>query len=344
MDFTAIDFETANQRRDSACQLAAVVVQEGEIVDRQMWLIRPRPFFFSHWNVQIHGIHPERVAAEPEFGELWPTIAGHLGSACLVAHNAPFDIGVLLACLRAHDHWVPEIDFTCTRLIARAAWPGRSGYGLKPIANWLGIDFQHHDALEDSTACARILLAAAAKTGATSLRQLEHQLKLSRGHADGREYQGPKRSRGTKKTVSAGLGLSPSSGPCSPSTSSPPEPLETILESGLDVQRLFVRAEFLRRLIGKQVVFSGRCQSLSHQHAEQLAIKLGATIERHVTHRTDYVIVGELHDPVDVHSPSPQAPELSRARELNLAGHSIGMLSESDFIGMVQCSHLTTST
>ena len=31
-DFTAIDFETASRRADSACQLAAVVVREGRIV------------------------------------------------------------------------------------------------------------------------------------------------------------------------------------------------------------------------------------------------------------------------------------------------------------------------
>jgi DNA polymerase III epsilon subunit-like protein len=35
MDFTAIDFETANQRRDSACQLAAVVGRGGQLVDRR---------------------------------------------------------------------------------------------------------------------------------------------------------------------------------------------------------------------------------------------------------------------------------------------------------------------
>jgi DNA polymerase III subunit epsilon len=34
MDFTAIDFETANNGRHSACQLAAVKVRGGKIVDR----------------------------------------------------------------------------------------------------------------------------------------------------------------------------------------------------------------------------------------------------------------------------------------------------------------------
>ena len=50
-DFTAIDFETASRRSDSACQLAAVRVREGRIVYQACWLIRPEPFYFSEFNI-----------------------------------------------------------------------------------------------------------------------------------------------------------------------------------------------------------------------------------------------------------------------------------------------------
>ncbi len=70
MDFTAIDFETANSARHSACQLAAVTVRGGEIVDQQCWMIRPQPFYFHPMNIRVHGIEPERVADEPEFRHL----------------------------------------------------------------------------------------------------------------------------------------------------------------------------------------------------------------------------------------------------------------------------------
>ncbi|MGV3486313.1 MAG: exonuclease domain-containing protein [Planctomycetaceae bacterium] len=342
MDFIAIDFETANQRRDSACQLAAVVVQNGEIVDRQMWMIRPRPFFFSPWNIQVHGIQPHQVADEPEFGELWPTMARHLQNACLVAHNAPFDIGVLMACIRAHDHTVPEIEFTCTRLIARAAWPGRSGYGLKPIANWLGIDFRHHDALEDSVACARILLAAAAHTGAQSLEELESELKLSRGLADNHIYQGAKKaararvSRPRSRAFDATPLRADSNADHSDTTNPATDP--PISKPELDLQRLFIRAEFLQRLSGKQVVFSGPLKWLSQENAEQLARKLGASIERQVTLQTDYVIFGETHDAAIGDSIASSQP----LPAFNLAGRPINRLSEHDFIGLVQCTDTVT--
>ncbi len=48
MRFVAIDFETANHRADSACQLAAVVIQNSDIVAEHSWLIRPRKCTFLH--------------------------------------------------------------------------------------------------------------------------------------------------------------------------------------------------------------------------------------------------------------------------------------------------------
>ena len=51
--FAAIDFETANNARDSACAVGVVIVEGGRIVDRLHALIRPpsRQFLFT----PIHG-------------------------------------------------------------------------------------------------------------------------------------------------------------------------------------------------------------------------------------------------------------------------------------------------
>ena len=97
MNFVAIDFETADYGRDSACAVGMVRVEDGVIAHREHRLIRPpRPdFVFTY----IHGITWEDVAREPEFGEVWAPLAMMLdGIDFLVAHNAPFDRGVLRAC------------------------------------------------------------------------------------------------------------------------------------------------------------------------------------------------------------------------------------------------------
>lgn len=52
--------------------------------------------------------------------------------------------------------------------VVRRAWPdrfGRKGWGLKNVAKFLDIEFDHHDALEDARVCARIMLRACRDTG-----------------------------------------------------------------------------------------------------------------------------------------------------------------------------------
>ena len=59
MDFTAIDFETATDRRNSACSVAVVEVRDGEVARTYSTLIRPPGLQFSSFNISIHGITPD---------------------------------------------------------------------------------------------------------------------------------------------------------------------------------------------------------------------------------------------------------------------------------------------
>lgn len=47
MNFTSIDFETANKNRDSACSVAVVVIENGRMVDSYSSLIRPPEMFLK---------------------------------------------------------------------------------------------------------------------------------------------------------------------------------------------------------------------------------------------------------------------------------------------------------
>lgn len=354
-DFTAIDFETANRRRDSACQLAAVVVRGGQIVDQAMWMIRPEPFYFSPSNIQIHGITPAQVSGEPVFGDLWEEIAERLADDCLVAHNASFDIGVLLACLRAHQKAIPDLHFSCTRAVARRTWPHRPRFGLKPLAEWLGIRFRHHDALEDSIACAKIMLAAGIDREAESLADLEKRLRISRGRAGSWGHRGPSSSR--SKRVRTGVSveshrdssvaLSPDPPPKLPflfpgQVTFPDQVAETASDyrsdcphiatdaRPVDFQRMMVRAEFIRPLSGKRVVFTGRLRALTRDDAQRLAVRLGGICENTVDPSIDLLVVGNQ----DQRSRKPSAKEES-ARKLKSEGKPIRILDEEEFLGLV---------
>ncbi|MBD2098579.1 3'-5' exonuclease [Trichocoleus sp. FACHB-591] len=156
--FVAIDFETADRGRGSACAVGLIRVENHQIVQRLHFLIRPprRRFEFSH----IHGITWPDVAQQPTFGELWPNITPLLQDADFIAaHNAPFDKGVLYACCDAYEIIKPQQNFICTVQLARCTWNIRPTK-LPNVCQHLGIELEHHQALSDAEACARIVIAA----------------------------------------------------------------------------------------------------------------------------------------------------------------------------------------
>jgi len=158
--FVAIDFETADHEPDSACSVALVRCEGGEIVAREQRLIRPprSRFVFTY----IHGIGWEDVEGEPDFGETWRGLRPLLdGAEFLAAHNASFDARVLAACCRSSGLEPPPLPFRCTVALARATW-GIYPTKLPDVCRFLDIPLSHHDAASDAEACARIVLAAAA--------------------------------------------------------------------------------------------------------------------------------------------------------------------------------------
>jgi DNA polymerase-3 subunit epsilon len=158
MAFVAIDFETADFERDSACAVALVRVEGDKIVARTQSLIRPPRSRFQF--TYIHGITWEQVKEQPSFGDVWPALTEFLTDAeFFVAHNAPFDKGVLEACCARAGLQPPRLPFRCTVKLARQVWRLPSNK-LNLVCQHLQIPLKHHDALSDAEACARIVLAA----------------------------------------------------------------------------------------------------------------------------------------------------------------------------------------
>ena len=156
--FVAIDFETADYQRDSACAVALVRVEGEQVVARECHLIRPprRQFVFTH----LHGIMWEDVKNQPVFGQLWPRISHLLlGIDFIAAHNAPFDRSVLRTCCEAAGLSPPDLPFLCTVRLARQTWQLHPTK-LSDVCQHLKIALQHHHAASDAEACARIVLAA----------------------------------------------------------------------------------------------------------------------------------------------------------------------------------------
>lgn len=159
--FAAIDFETADPGRDSACAVGLCRVEGSSIVYTEASLIRPPREKVHPMCQAVHGLTWLDLRSAKPFAEVWRAMSPILaGVSTLVAHNVQFDRSVLVACCEAADLSVPDCDWICTLEMSRARWPKPFTNKLPDVCQRLGITFRnHHNAKADAIACAKVLLA-----------------------------------------------------------------------------------------------------------------------------------------------------------------------------------------
>lgn len=161
-DFVAIDFETANAEPTSICAIGAVKVEGGVVTDRFYRLVKPEPdYYIRRFTECIHGIGPSDTDDAPGFWAVWPELRDFIGGRPLVAHNKRFDERCLRAACRCYGIDYPDDDFYCTLEGARRTIPRTlcASFSLPSLAGFLGIPFDdHHNALVDAEACAKIAM------------------------------------------------------------------------------------------------------------------------------------------------------------------------------------------
>ncbi|MDV6170162.1 3'-5' exonuclease [Flavobacterium sp. DG1-102-2] len=160
MNFTAIDFETATGYAHSACAIGLVTVENGIITDEYHTLIRPPENEYWFRNIMVHGIKPVETMNLPAFDDLFPEIRKRILGRKLVAHNEAFDRSVLTKTMKYYGMYYDELELAdqweCTLKIYR-----KKGYkpaNLKACSERHGIQLNHHEALSDARACAKLYL------------------------------------------------------------------------------------------------------------------------------------------------------------------------------------------
>lgn len=174
LDFTAIDFETANSRRGSVCAVGLAKVRDGVVVDSSSWLIKPPPSVghFAPMNIAVHGIRPADVFRAPSWVESLQRILAFAGADRFVAHNASFDRSVLRGACAETGQSVPPNAFHCSVDLSRRLLDLHSNR-LPHVAQALGLGaFRHHDAGSDAEICAAAVVAIARRHALPSLEML----------------------------------------------------------------------------------------------------------------------------------------------------------------------------
>jgi DNA polymerase-3 subunit epsilon len=180
LDFTAIDFETANNSSASACAVGLTRVRDGRVVATAGWLIKPPAGHdrFFELNIGIHGIRPADVADAADWTTQLAGLTAFIGDDVLVAHNAGFDMTVLRRACEVTDAECPPYRYVCSLQVSRKTYDLAS-YRLPLVAAAAGfLDFAHHDATADALACAHIMIDAAQRAGAQDVVELAMLLGL----------------------------------------------------------------------------------------------------------------------------------------------------------------------
>lgn len=161
LSFLALDFETANPKRYSACAVGLVKVKNNVIISKEKYLIQPPDSYF-HWrNIKVHHITWDDVKSQPKFKKVWKLIVPHIEEVdFLVAHSAAFDKSVINQSCELYKIKNPSKRFLCTVSISKKFWNLHPA-NLKTVCDYLNIKLRnHHDPLVDALACAKIMIKA----------------------------------------------------------------------------------------------------------------------------------------------------------------------------------------
>ena len=324
LSFVALDFETANSFRASACSLGLTKVVNGVITETKYEIFLP-PLNFDHFdarNISIHGITPEQVNGKPRFGELWPSFEKFIGDLPLVAHNASFDLSVLRASLKESEIEWPEIKYACTWVMSRNLYELTS-HSLLYVAQKARVPWDpanHHDALYDSRICAEIAIAMAKSLEVNTLSELLSKLDLQIGHLFPAGWY-------TCRSKHINSGSHHSAGE------------KRVKANEVEIN---LEADASHPFFGKTVVFTGKLYSMPRPEAWQLVASVGAIPKDAMTKATNILVVGE-QDPLKMSPGETQSSKFREAEKLKLAGSDIEVMNETDFLAFLEPESGTAS-
>ena len=303
MNYIAIDFETANEKRNSPCSIGIVIVKNGHVVEKLHYLIRPKEMRFMPINIGIHGIRPAMVANEPEFDKVWEKIKHYFNENLVIAHNASFDISVLRKTAELYDIKLPSFDYICTMKLAKNFYKEIDNAKLNTVNDFLGYQFKHHDALYDALACSNILMNISEELNCNDIKEISKLIGVIIGNVDNNGY---------KPSSDKGRSLKTSNKTHHPKNENKFEKLQ------------------YNAFKNEVVVFTGKLNSMSRDEAISLVKRCGGSIGSTVTKKTT-ILVTNMKDIKDL-CREEMSNKLKKATDLKAKGHHIKFINEEEFL------------
>jgi DNA polymerase III epsilon subunit-like protein len=307
-EYVAIDFETANESRDSACEVALVRFRDGEPIERFSSLIHQERF--SLFNMALHGITPKLVKSAPRFSEIWGEMKDFISTAPLVAHNAGFDMSVLYRSLKDEPVGT-ELDFFCTMVLSRQILE-LTYFGLPGVTEHLNIEYpMEHRAESDAIAAGKVAHQLMVLERVDNLYELAEKFRVRTG-----------------KLVEAGLSGSTHISQGRRSSLTLAEKQKIVDEIGSE--NFYEDPDFS----GKRIVFTGALLSMTRREAEVAVMKAGGLPVTSVSAKTNMLVFG-YQNPTVLRG-KPLSGKRKKADELRESGSDIEVVDEVQFLEMLR--------
>lgn len=305
--FVTIDFETANESRDSPCEIGLVKFVDGQPVETfQSLLYQER---FLPFNQMLHGIKPSDVAKAPKIDDILAEITRFIGGHPLVAHNAAFDMRILQIAL-SRSTLSFSTSFYCTLVLARHTL-GLPENTLTYVSEQLGVAHPgDHRALNDATTCGFVATKMLADHNFDNFHEFAASVNVRPGQINLDDVVGSVRK---------------SSGPGAKMSR---ERREEILKS-IPEAELYLDPDFE----GKNVVFTGTLGAMTRVDAQVAVMKAGGFPQDNLTKLTNMLVYG--YQDLGVLRGKPMSGKRLRASELRAKGAEIEIVDEALFLEML---------
>lgn len=182
LDFVAIDFELANPKHSSICQIGLVKVRNGLLGKIHTHYVMPPPGLqnFGQRQIDVHGITRRMVDGADGWELMLPRLEAFTGDLPLVAHNVVAERSMIRQTSEAVGLVPPNFTFYCTQRAAQLHLPDHGPYKLNLLVERLGLpQLQHHDAGEDAAAAAHLAVRLSEITGIADVNTLFPAMKPS---------------------------------------------------------------------------------------------------------------------------------------------------------------------
>lgn len=295
----SIDFETASGKRASVCSIGYVVEDDGEIIKEDEILVNPKAEF-SKIAMRIHNISPEDVKHCPTWDKAWPLVEKYITPTTLViGHNLR---SIELSCIRQEcERYNMDIpDF--------AKLHSKHVYDTLKLSKELLPNLESYK-LNDLAEMYNIdLNHHNALSDARACLELFNKLQehidfdvLNEKLNDDK----PKSKRSPKSHRDYSKILTPNT-------------------DDFDTNHI---------CFNKKFIFTGTFTNISRKDANQSVLDLGGKLGNGITKDTDYLVLG--NSDYNNLSTGKMSTKTKKASEYNDKGANIEIISEDDFLSMI---------